>query len=112
MALRKFETGATRDGADDKYDYEAFLSPLVLEKFAEYMHRHRFLADGTVRDGDDWQKGFGDKHYDVCAKSAWRHFHAFWKAHRGYVTDETIEDSMMALLFNIMAYMHRMLEEK
>ena len=107
--MRRFETGATRDVDDGKLDLEGFLSPLVLEAFGKYMHKHRIQTDGTLRDSDNWQKLFGEDHYNVCIKSAWRHFFAFWKAHRGYPTKETLEDSAMALLFNIMAYMHKYL---
>ena len=41
-------------------------------------------------------------------KSGWRHFFSWWKAHRGYETEESIEDSLMALMFNISAYMHKL----
>src|SRR5687768_4320669 len=36
-AMREFETGATRNLDNGKLDYEGFLSPLVMERFAEYM---------------------------------------------------------------------------
>ena len=55
--IRTFETGATRDKDDTKYDFEAFLAPEVLWEFAEYMHKHRIQTDGSLRDGDNWQKG-------------------------------------------------------
>lgn len=112
MGLRKFNTGASRDTDEGKLDFEGFISPLVLEEFAKYMHKHRKQSDGNFRDSDDWQQLFGDKHYDVCMKSAWRHFFAWWKAHRGYNTEETIDDSIMALIFNASAYMHKRLLEK
>ena len=32
--IRKFETGATRDTDQGKYDYEGFLSPVVLDRFS------------------------------------------------------------------------------
>ena len=109
--MRTFDSGATRDIDTGKFDYEGFLSPLVLERYAAYMHRHRKQKDGTMRDSDNWQKLFGEDHYNVCAKSLWRHFFSFWKAHRGYHTDEDIEDSAMAVLFNVSAYMHKRLSD-
>lgn len=103
-AMRLFETGAIRDLDNSKYDYEAFLSPLVIEGYAAYMHKNRHLKDGSVRDGDNWQKGIPLKTY---VKSAWRHFFAFWKAHRSGkpFTDLQIEETY-AILFNIMGYLY------
>lgn len=108
--IRKFKTGATRDTELGKLDFEGFLSPIVLERFGQYMDKHRTQSDGTRRDADNWQALYGEDHYAICMKSAWRHFLAFWKAHRGYNTEEDIEESAMALMFNLMAYMHKRLQ--
>jgi len=110
--IRKFDTGASRDSNEGKYDYEAFLSPLVIEEYAKYMHKNRKMSDGSLRDGDNWQMGFGDKHYDVCAKSAWRHFFDFWKEHRGLQSREDMDSAICGLLFNLMAYYHKLLKER
>ena len=109
--MRTFETGATRNADDNKLDFEGFLSPLVLEEFAKYMHSHRLQADGKLRDSDNWQNLFGEKHYDVCMKSAWRHFFSWWKSHRGLPTEESIEQSICALIFNANAYLHKLKKE-
>jgi hypothetical protein len=109
--VRTFNSGATRNTDAEKPDYEGFLSPLVIEAFGAYMHKHRIQADGKLRDSDNWQKLFGEDHYAVCIKSASRHFLAWWKAHRGYEAED-IEESMMALMFNVQAYMHKRLTEK
>lgn len=106
--MRKFETGATRDTDDNKYDYEAFLSPRVLESFAAYMHKNRFQADGTKRDGDNWQKGIP---LDAYMKSLFRHFIDIWKAHRG-LPAPAIEESLNALLFNAMGMLHETLKNR
>ncbi len=108
--MRNFKSGATRNSDQDKYDYEGFICPLVMERFGEYMHKHRKQADGKLRDSDNWQNLFGDKHEDVCMKSAFRHFHSWWKAHRGYKTEESIEESICALIFNAQAYLHKKLK--
>lgn len=110
--IRQFETGATRDTDLNKNDYEGFICPLVMERFGDYMTKHRFQSDGNIRESDNWQNLFGDKHLDVCMKSGFRHFHAWWKAHRGYKTEETIEDSICALIFNAQAYLHKLLKDK
>jgi hypothetical protein len=108
--MRKFETGATRNSEEGKLDFEGFLSPIVLERFAKYMDKHRIQADGNVRDSDNWQKLFGEEHLNVCMKSSWRHFFDWWKQHRGYKSNEDIEDSICALIFNANAYLFKLLK--
>ncbi len=110
---RTFDTGATRDTETGKYDYEAFLSPMVLERFAEYLHKHRKMADGSLRDGDNWQKGIPQ---EVYMKSAWRHFMSWWMYHRApsnvsYV-DNFLEEAICAVLFNASGYLHEHLKQK
>lgn len=101
--VRTFASGANRDQDDTKLDYEGFLSPLVLEAFAEYMNKNRYLRDGTRRDSDNWQKGIPR---DVYMKSMWRHFFAVWKSHRaGSVSKE----DLTALLFNVQGMLHELL---
>ena len=110
--IRQFNTGATRDTNEGKFDYEGFYSPLVMERFAKYMHKHRKQADGELRDSDNWQKGFGEDHFAVCMKSGHRHFMDWWKQHRGYKGQDALEDSLCALLFNVMAYLFKILNDK
>ncbi len=107
--MRTFDTGATRDVDQDKYDYEGFLSPLVLERYARYMHKHRTQADGNLRDSDNWQKGMPKTAY---MKSGWRHFFDWWSEHRGVPSREGLEDALCALLFNVSGYLLEVLKEK
>jgi hypothetical protein len=111
--MRTFDTGATRSNDAGKLDYEGFLSPLVLQRYGEYLNKHRVQADGQIRDSDNWQKGIPRSAY---IKSAFRHFVDFWKMHRATptpaVNSEAFEDSMMAVLFNVMGYAHEHLKEK
>ena len=109
--MRQFESGATRDGDDDKLDFDGFLSPSVMQRYAEYLHEHRRQADGEMRDSDNWQKGIP---LNVYMKSAWRHFFLWWKLHRAmvrgnYVDAKELEDTIMALLFNAQGYAHEWL---
>lgn len=103
--MRRFETGATRDVDRNKLDYEGFLSPLALHRYAEYMHKHRIQADGEMRDSDNWQKGIPLEAY---AKSGFRHFMDWWGQHRGYKTQEDLQDSICALIFNAFGYLHEL----
>lgn len=113
--IRKFETGATRDTDEGKYDYEAFFSPLVLERRAKYMHQHRVQPDGSLRAGDNWQKGIP---LDQYAKSEARHHQQFLKLHRGYPTfDEKgnpvdLQEAICALLFNLEGYLFELLKKE
>lgn len=106
--IRAFATGATRDADKGKLDYEGFLSPLVLERFAQHMHAARKMADGTMRESDNWQLGIET---DVYMKSMWRHFFAVWKTHRGWDTDD-IEAELCALIFNASGMLHEILKAK
>lgn len=107
--IRTFETGATRDAADDKPDYEGFLSPLVIRMYGEYMNKHRLQPDGQLRDSDNWQKGIPKKEY---VKSLLRHVIDLWLFNRGYKGRDTIEDALCGILFNVMGYMHELEKEK
>jgi len=107
--MRHFKTGATRNSENGKLDYEGFLSPLVVECYAQYMHKHRKQSDGSMRDSDNWQKGIPK---DVYMKSAWRHFFEWWRCHRqSYKFRELLIESLCALLFNVMGYLHETLKE-
>jgi hypothetical protein len=107
--LREFNTGATRDTDDGKLDYEGFLSPLVLERYAQYLDKHRLQADGKLRDSDNWQKGIP---LNVYMKSTWRHFMDLWKEHRGFFTTAGLEEAACGVLFNVMGYLHEYLKGK
>lgn len=114
--VRKFETGATRDSDEGKFDIEGFLNPLVLHRYFEYMHQHRKMADGSFREGDNWQHLFGEgkKHKDVCIKSLLRHTFDLWLYHRGYKEKATefLEDSICGIIFNANAYLFKILLDK
>lgn len=107
--MRKFESGATRDNDENKLDYEGFLSPLVLDRYAQYMHKHRKQADGVMRSSDNWQKGIPMPAY---MKSMWRHFMDVWRQFRGLKGEDSFEESLCALLFNVHGMLHEHLKLK
>lgn len=110
--MRTFETGATRDSDDNKLDYEGFLSPIVLHRYAQYMHSHRKQADGQYRASDNWQKGIPVEEY---MKSKWRHFMNTWlhiKLRTDLSTCEDIEESLCAEIFNTMGMLYEILKGK
>ena len=105
--MREFETGATRNNDNDKYDYDGFLSPLVMEAYGKYMHKHRIQSNGSLRESDNWQRGM---ELSVYMKSGFRHFFDWWKEHRGLKSREGLEDALMGVLFNAMGYAHEYLK--
>ena len=109
--IRKFETGATRDTDDGKFDYEGFLSPVVLARFGQFMHKHRIQTDGNLRDSDNWQKGIPKSAY---MKSLLRHVMDVWASHRTgkTLTGEELEDALCAVLFNTQGMLLEILREK
>lgn len=109
--MRIFNTGATRGDDTDKVDYEGFLSPLVIKRYGEYLHKHRIQADGKLRTSDNWMKGMPKETY---IKSMFRHFMDVWLHHRGFRNDakETLEDALCAVIFNASGYLYELLKEK
>ena len=128
-AIRQFDTGATRDTDEGKYDYEGFLSPRVIERYGEYMHKNRTMRDGSIRDSDNWQKGMG---LTTFMKSGWRHFFDQWRIHRVMVwlaesVDDApptnaelvrelpryeldaLEEDLCGVLFNTFGYLHELI---
>ena len=107
--MRKFSTGAMRDEEKDKYDYEGFLSPVVLERFGKYMHSHRKMKNGKMRDSDNWQLGITKEAY---IKSGLRHTIDWWLNHRGHDAREDIENTLCAVIFNASGYLFEILKKK
>ena len=109
--IREFTSGATRDQDTSKFDYEGFLSPLALTRFAAYMHEHRVQTDGTTRASDNWQKGIPLPSY---MKSLWRHLITVWLHHRGEPDDswESQEDALCGVIFNAQGYLHEIMKAK
>ena len=112
--IRTFDTGATRSPDTGRYDPEGFFSPLVFERFCEYMQSHRLQTDGTLRASDNWQKGLPQSTY---MKGMWRHFLHLWKRHRGFRVNDSlagknIEEDLCALLFNVQGYLHETLKQR
>jgi len=109
QSIRTFESGATRDTSQGKLDYEGFLSPIVLKRYAEYMHKNRIQPNGSLRASDNWQKGIPREEY---MKSGFRHFMDWYMEHRNYKGRGDKEESLCALMFNIMGYLYEILKEK
>lgn len=110
---RVFETGANRNSADGKLDTYGFNNPLVDLSFNKYMHHHRKLEDGTLRDSDNWQKGFPDR---VIMESLGRHIQDVKLIYSGVKVTEngkevTMEEAINGAKFNLNALMLSILKD-
>lgn len=110
---RQFATGATRDADHTKLAFSRFLSAFVLKRFAEYMNGKRTSnvpAGQTLREPDNWKKGIP---LDAYMDSLFRHVFELWLYHtRGQAADMTpdqVEDTLMAIIFNVQGYAHEFL---
>lgn len=114
--IRTFDTGATRNADENKLDYEGFICPNVLERYAQYMQSHRKQSDGSIRDSDNWQKGIPQDQY---LKSLVRHTLDFWRLQR--LEDTHIENPegemvdgqslICSIMFNAMGWLHEELKK-
>jgi hypothetical protein len=108
VTTETFNTGAIRDSKQHRLDYEGFFNPLVMEAFARYMHKSRFMESGDFRDSDNWQKGIPKDSY---IKSGLRHMLDLWKEHRGYKTKDGVLLALLGLMFNVQGYILETLKE-
>lgn len=106
---RKFETGATRNSDAGKLDFDGFLSPLVLERYAQYMNSCRRMENGSLRESDNWTKGIPRRQY---FKSLLRHTMDVWLILRGWSERAVVKDletALCAVSFNTMGLLHEVL---
>ncbi len=112
MKNRQWETGANRNSNEDKLEFARFLSPLVLKRYCEYMHKHRLLENGDLREPDNWKNLFGEDHDQVCTDSLARHFLDLWITTEGGEPRESKQEALCGILFNAMAILYKELKEK
>jgi hypothetical protein len=116
--LRGFTSGATRDTAEGKLDFDGFISAFVMRQYARYMNMNRLQSDGKIRDSDNWQKGIP---MPVYIKSKYRHWEEMWYTwkiwqrigHMNMPRQEVIEfvGAICGDLFNTMGFLHEFLKE-
>ena len=103
-SFRTASSGATRDLNDEKLVYDKFQHPLVVKAFAQYMHKKRQMPDGSVRNGDNWYKGFPRA---WLLESMHRHYMDVWFHTTGHSDDaeEPMLVALCGLFFNVQAMM-------
>lgn len=69
-SVREFTTGANRDRVDGKLAFHGFVSAKASRRFGAYMNKNRRLADGSLREPDNWKRGIP---MPVYAESMMRH---------------------------------------
>lgn len=107
--MREFDTGATRGSLEGKPSYMGFMSPLVVERFGQYMLEHQLQAGGTCRAPDNWKKGIP---LDAYLDSMLRHVVSLWLTHEGHADWDKVEDTLCALFFNVQGYLHEVLTQR
>lgn len=111
--IRKFDTGATRDTTEGKLDYRKALSPIVLQRYVQYLDAHRKQPDGSMRDFDNWKQGIPIEAY---FEGLGRHDMAVWLLHDGFPAEDnhgpvTLEDTLCAIIFNSTGWLHELLKK-
>jgi len=112
--IRTFGTGATRDTSAGKLSYVKALCPIVLQRYVQYLDKHRLQPDGSMREFDNWKKGIPRETYQ---DSRMRHEITAWLLSQGIPAEDNhgpvnIEDTLCAIIFNAMGELHEVLKEK
>jgi hypothetical protein len=114
--LRTFDGGATRDSSTGKLSYYNCMSPMVLERFMEYMEKHRVQPDGQLRAWDNWKSGIPKEVYD---DSLVRHIFDYWKFVKGEPYEPKsdrdpvdVEEFLCSIMFNAMGRLYEELKGK
>lgn len=108
--MRDFDTGATRDSADWKFDLKGFLSARTVQLLGAYMHFHRKQADGKLRASDNWKLGIPIPVYE---ESLTRHFFEWLGAlerQKEYPESPKFDNgsivAALGMLFNLQGWLH------
>lgn len=109
--IRTFDSGATRDTDGGKLDFTRALSPIVLERYVQYLDKHRKQPDGSVREFDNWKRGLP---FRESFSSLGRHYNDLWKMIEGYLAVDNhgpcnIDDTLCAIIFNASTMLHERL---
>ena len=112
--IRQFDSGATRDTVKGKLSYVKALSPIVLQRYVQYLDTHRKQSDGSMREFDNWKNGIPE---DTYLDGLGRHFVAAWLLAQGYPASDnhgpvTLKESLCAIIFGASGWLHEILKNE
>lgn len=110
--VRSFESGATRDTAQNKLEPWGFTSALVEKRFSEYMHENRTMADGSMRASDNWKKGIPEQVYKHSLSRHVLDLKLLLEGFPGEAVDHDMERVLCAILFNAGGLLDSILRQK
>lgn len=79
--MRVFNSGSIRSSDHGKLNYFGFREPLIEQSFSRYMEKHRVCEDGSLRDANNWWKGWD---VSVSVQSLVRHTEDLQALEAGY----------------------------
>lgn len=111
--IRISATGASRDDNYNKLEYIRFNDPRVEKIYCYFLTKHRKMADGSLREPDNWKKGFDA---GVVLDSKGRHFLDQWEYEKyGFAKrpDEEVNEveSLCAEMFGVKARLYELLQD-
>lgn len=99
--LRVFDSGATRDTNEGKLEPWGFTSSLTEKVFCEYMNKHRVQSDGSLRDSDNWKRGFTLDSYWHSMSRHVMDFRLLWEGHKEESRTQDMIDALCGIKFNV-----------
>lgn len=110
--LRTFPSGATRDTNDGKLEPWGFGSPLTELAFSEYMHKHRIQSDGSMRESDNWKKGFPPESFWHSLSRHVLDFRLLWEGYGEKARTDDAIDALCGIKFNVDGLIHEMMKAR
>lgn len=97
--IRTFDSGGIRDTGGGKIEYYGFRHPLLEHSFGCYMKKHQKMKDGSMRESNNWWKGWDTI---ISLQSLNRHVEDLNALHAGlYVYKERVgTDEITHVLLN------------
>lgn len=111
--VRDFGTGATRSIDTHKPDYHGYDSPLVAQRYAQYMLKHQQTPAGR-RESYNWQLGMPRESYIIGGTRHWQDVRLMWD---GFAPDHDepgydMEEALCAMIFNAKGLLFELLLER
>jgi hypothetical protein len=106
--IRKFDTGATRDTTEGKYEPWGYTSPLVEKAFCEYMLFHQTGPDGEHRESNNWKLGIPMDTYWHALSRHILDFRLIYEQYPEEARTTDIIEALCAIRFNVDGMIHEL----